>query len=142
MKNNVKLLLKSIQWQDDEKTETELMTDAWYEKIDDTFRIIYEDTSATGFEGSVTTIEIEGNNNAAVVRTGAVNSALSLEIGTKHYCHYDTPFGDMQIGVFTQSIDNKISECGKLHMKYTLDINSAYLSDNEIILEIKENLNQ
>ena len=76
MKNNVKLLLKSIQWQDDEKTETELMTDAWYEKIDDTFRIIYEDTSATGFEGSVTTIVIEGNNNAAVVRTGAVNSAL------------------------------------------------------------------
>ncbi len=137
MKDNITILLKSIQWIDNEKSETELITKARYEKTDDTIKISYDDTSATGFEGSVTVIEVKGEKNATVMRSGTANSLITLEPDNKHYCHYETPFGDMQIGVYTHKIDNKLDTEKSLYMKYTIDINSAYVSDNEIILKIK-----
>ena len=94
------------------------------------------DTQATGFEGSVTTITVKGNESASIIRKGTANSVLSLETGRKHYCQYGTPYGNIQIGVYTHSINNTISENGRLYLKYTLDMNSSLLSDNEIIMKI------
>jgi len=135
---NIKISLKSIQWIDDDKTQTELITDARYKKTDDSVIISYDDTSATGFEGSVTTIEVKDDcSYATVMRKGQANSLMCLEPAKKHFCQYETPFGSMQIGVFTHKIYNSLSSEGIIHMKYTIDINSAYVSDNEIILEMK-----
>ncbi|MCR5016914.1 MAG: DUF1934 domain-containing protein [Ruminococcus sp.] len=137
MKKNVLISLTSIQWQDDEKNKTELLTRASLSKAGSQDVISYEDTSATGFEGSVTTITVDGSSSASIIRQGTANSVLSLEIGRKHYCQYGTPFGDMRIGVYTHAIDNTIEKDGRLYLKYTLDLNSSYLSDNEIIMNIK-----
>ncbi len=138
MKNNVLISLTSIQWQDDEKSETELLTKARFIHENGWDIISYEDTSATGFEGSVTTIKVDEGKSASIVREGSANSVLSLEIGRKHFCQYGTPYGSMQIGVYTHTIRNTIAEDGKLYLKYTLDLNSAYLSDNEIIMTVQE----
>ncbi|MBR4626489.1 MAG: DUF1934 domain-containing protein [Ruminococcus sp.] len=137
MKNNVMISLTSIQWQDGEKSETELVTKAYYSRADGIDTVSYEDTSATGFEGSVTTIKADGSKSACIVRAGSANSVLSLEVGRKHFCQYGTPYGSLQIGVYTHSIENTIDSDGKLYMKYTLDLNSAYLSDNEIIMTVQ-----
>ncbi|HAP79142.1 MAG TPA: DUF1934 domain-containing protein [Ruminococcus sp.] len=141
MKNNVMISLKSIISQDGEISETELFTKAHYNRRNDTYTFSYEDTSATGFEGSVTTITVNGNDCASIVRTGTANSNIILEKDKKYYCHYGTPYGDFQIGIMTQFIKNNIENCGELALKYTLDVNSAYLSDNEIIIRI-QNFNQ
>lgn len=137
MKNNVMISLTSIQWQDNEKNETELLTRAFMHQEDGYDIISYEDTSATGFEGSVTTIKVDKNKSASIVREGTANSVLSLEIGRKHFCQYGTPFGSMQIGVYTHAIRNTLAKDGKLYLKYTLDLNSSYLSDNEIIMTVQ-----
>lgn len=139
MKNNVLISLISIQWQGDEKSETELLTKAYFRNENGKYVISYEDTQATGFEGSVTTIQIDKNKSASIIRSGTANSVLTLEMGRKHFCQYGTPYGNMQIGVFTHSIENKLDHEGSLYLKYTLDLNSSYLSDNEIILKIKNN---
>lgn len=139
MKNNVLISLKSVQWQDKEKNQTELVTKACYSRDKNVTVISYEDTPATGFEGSVTTIKVDKDENVSIIREGTSNSALTLEMGRKHYCQYGTPYGNFQIGVFTHAIDNSLEDKGRLYLKYTLDLNSAYLSDNEIILEIKNN---
>lgn len=137
LKENVLISLISIQWQDGEKCETELVTRAQLRSGKGFDVITYEETSATGFEGSVTTIRVEGAKNASIIRRGTANSVLSIEIGRKHYCQYETPYGAMQIGVYTHAIDNTIAKDGRLYMKYTLDLNSSYLSDNEIIMKVK-----
>jgi uncharacterized beta-barrel protein YwiB (DUF1934 family) len=139
LKNNVLISLVSIQWQGTEKNETELLTKASCRKEKGCSVITYEDTSATGFEGSVTTIKVDKDKNASIIRRGTANSALTLEMGRKHYCQYGTPYGDMRIGVFTHAIENNLDNEGKLYMKYTLDINSSFLSDNEIIIKIQNN---
>lgn len=138
MKKNVMISLTSVQWQDDEKSETELMTRAKHIRENGWDIISYEDTSATGFEGSVTTIKVDNGRNASITREGTANSVLSLEIGRKHFCQYGTPYGNLQIGVYTHAIDNTIAKDGRLYLKYTLDLNSSYLSDNEIIMTVQE----
>ena len=138
LKDNITISLTSIQWVEDEKSETELITKAFYEKKGNKNIISYEDTEATGFDGSVTTIEAEESKMASIIRKGTANSVLSLEIGRKHFCQYGTPYGNLQIGVYTHAIENTIAKDGRLYIKYTLDLNSSYLSDNEIIMTVQE----
>ena len=131
--------MKSIQYVYDEKDETELITKGYMNYNDGSWHISYEDSEATGFKGAVTKIMACGEKYASVTRTGAANSDLMIEPGKKHHCHYMTPYGAMEVGIYAEHIKNSLaSDGGTLEMKYTLDINSTYISDNEIILDVKK----
>lgn len=141
MKKNELISITSIQWDEKDKSETELLTRAEISLEENIDTIVYEDTEATGFEGSVTTIEVKGNDEASVMRTGSASSFMSLEVGNRRYCQYGTPFGSMQIGIYTHAIENTLNENGRLYLKYTLDVNASHLSDNEIIIKIQDTNN-
>lgn len=141
MKTKQLISLLSVQIQDDERTESELFTPAEITYNKNCITIAYEDTEATGFEGSVTSVKVTCNNEASITRTGTSNSILLLETGKKSYCQYGTPFGMFQIGVYTHTIKNTLDKDGRLYMKYTLDLNASKLSDNEITITI-QNTNQ
>lgn len=137
MKNNSMITMKSIQSVHGDSTETELMTRGMYKINDDSFLISYEDTEATGFKGSVTEISVKADRYASVIRSGNSSSDLIMEKGKKHHCQYHTPYGAMDIGIYTHFIKNNLQkDGGTLHLKYTLDINSSYMSDNEIIVTV------
>ena len=132
------ITMKSIQAVHDESTETELLTKGSFTIKNDTFLISYEDSEATGFKGSVTEISVKADRYASVIRSGNSSSDLIIETGKKHHCQYQTPYGSMDIGIYTHFIKNNLDKNGgDLHMKYTLDINSSYMSDNEIIVNVK-----
>lgn len=136
MKQQIQLKLRSVLYADEERTETELLTEGTMEQADGKFILSYEDSDATGFEGATTTITAENDSVVSIVRTGTANSNLVIETGKKHHCLYGTPYGDITVGVFTHKIENDLSENGgKLYLKYTIDVNSAYMSDNEIYIE-------
>lgn len=129
--------MKSIQSVHGESTETELLTKGFYEINNDSFLISYEDTEATGFKGSITEISVKADRYASVIRSGSSSSDLIMERGKKHHCQYQTPYGAMDIGIYTHFIKNNLlDDGGTLHLKYTLDINSSYMSDNEIIVTV------
>ncbi|MDE6834395.1 MAG: DUF1934 domain-containing protein [Ruminococcus sp.] len=138
MKKNQIISLLSVQTEDGERTESELFTNAVLNCTKNNSTITYEDTEATGFEGSVTTIKIINGREATIMRTGSSNSFLTFEIGKKHYCQYGTPFGMLQMGIYTHAIEDTILENGRLYMKYTLDVNASTLSDNEITITIPD----
>jgi len=130
--------MKSIQKVDGEDSEVELLTKGEFSYSDGKYRVSYEDSEATGFENSETVVETEGERLASVSRTGSAPSCLILEINKKHHCHYGTPYGDMMVGIYAHRIENGLSENGgHLYMKYTIDINSSYVSDNEIVMDIE-----
>ncbi len=134
----INLTLRSVLTSVDDHSETELMTEGTMEYDGNVWKISYNDSDATGFEGAVTTITAEGENMVSIARTGTANSNLVIETGKKHFCLYGTPFGDMTVGIFTHKIKNELTDDGgKLYLKYTLDVNSAYMSDNEIYLDVK-----
>ena len=137
MKKDVLINLTSIQTIDKESTQTELITSGTLEENGEEYTIKYDESEATGFEGSTTIINVKNDRLISILRRGKTNSELTIEIGTKHYCHYGTPFGDFVVGIFAHTIQNEINDFqGRLYLKYTIDINSSYISDNEILIVI------
>lgn len=136
---DVMIDMTSVQIVNDARTETELVTEGTYWTEGDTAYISYADSEATGFEGSVTDLEIHGERLASIRRSGTATSNLVIETNKKHYCHYAMPFGEMVIGVYTHAIRNKLTpEGGELFLRYTIDMNGSYLSDNEIKLSVRK----
>ena len=125
MKKNVCITIKSTQTVDEEKDTTELFTFGAMEQFDGGFRLHYDESEATGFEGSSVTLEVS-DNMVTMTRSGKVISSLFIEKGKKHHCHYGTEFGDFMIGVCTDEIKNELkSTGGDVYLRYTLDINSS-----------------
>lgn len=137
MKKEVLINLTSIQTVDKESTKTELITSGILEENGDEYTIQYNESEATGFDGSTTIVKVKADKLVSIIRKGKVTSELTIEKGTKHHCHYGTPFGDFVVGIFAHSIINEIKDFkGQLYLKYTIDINSSYVSDNEILIVI------
>ena len=138
MKKNVCITIKSTQTVDEEKDTTELFTFGAMEQFDGGFRLHYDESEATGFEGSSVTLEVS-DNMVTMTRSGKVISSLFIEKGKKHHCHYGTEFGDFMIGVCTDEIKNELkSTGGDVYLRYTLDINSSYMSENGMHINVKE----
>ena len=136
---NVMIAMTSVQIVNDDRTETELVTEGTYRMEGDTAYISYADSEATGFDGSVTEVEVHGERLASIRRSGTATSNLVIETNKKHYCHYAMPFGEMVIGVYTHGIRNGLTPEGvELFMRYTIDMNGSYLSDNEIRLSVRK----
>jgi uncharacterized beta-barrel protein YwiB (DUF1934 family) len=139
MNKDVLITLKSIQSVDSQSVETELITAGKYKKITGGYEIIYDESSVTGFEGSRTILSCYGNNRADMQRVGKAPSNLIIEMNKKHHCHYGTPYGEFMVGIFAHSIDNKLTDNGgDLYFKYTVDVNSSYISDNEVYINVKQ----
>ena len=132
--------MKSVNIDNNETTETELATECTFCCEEGKYIVVYKESSATGFEGSDTTLTFDGNGFASIVRKGTYNSSLLLEIGKKHFCHYDTPYGSITMGINAIEIKNELTEKGgKAYVRYSIDINSCYISENEIFFEIETN---
>lgn len=119
----------------------ELITEGTFKPIKlgnaDGWEISYEDSEATGFAGSTTTVTCIGSELASMRRSGSADSHLVIEKDRRHHCHYGTEYGDMLLGISASRIINRLSEeGGVLYFKYTIDINSAFVSENEIYFEV------
>lgn len=138
MERQVMINLTSVNTVDKESSKTELTTEGTLKKLrGGGFEIKYEESEVTGFGGSTTSLILHGDNIVNLKRTGTAPSDLILEKDKKHHCHYGTPYGDFTMGIFTHCIYNDISEDGgEVYMKYTVDINSSYVSDNEIYIKV------
>lgn len=102
------------------------------------WEISYDDSDVTGFPGSVTTVSCFGENYASMRRDGEAESNLIMENSRRHHCIYGTPYGSTTMGIYAKRIINRITENGgELYMKYTIDVNSALVSENEVYLDVK-----
>ncbi len=136
---DVYLTLISTQSDGSDQQKTELFTSANFEKTAEGFKITYDESEATGFVGSQTTLTTFGENRIIMERTGQTESQLIIEKGKKHHCHYGTPYGNFMLGVTANEIRSSLFETGgSLKFKYVIDINSSYLGDFEIDINIQK----
>lgn len=85
-----------------------------------------------------TTVTLDGGR-LTIERRGEMSSRLLLEEGKRHQCLYDTPMGQMMIGIFTDSISHRLDEHGgDIRAAYRLDFSGAAVSYNEFHINIKE----
>ena len=141
MKKDVLISIKGVYNTEDDKDVIELFTTGQYYKKDGCYYICYEESEATGFEGSSTTLKVDAEKMVTLERCGTANSQLIVEQGVRHQCCYDAGYGDLVVGVIGSRIKSSLTDKGgNLEVKYSLDINSMYASENEMHINIKESV--
>ncbi len=137
MKKDVTITLKSCQHDGELSEETEIMTEGRYRTIDGGYELSYNETEATGYEGCVTSLKVYGESKVIMSRSGAMPTDLVIEPGKKHHCHYGTPYGEFMVGVTAKGIKTDVGkDGGKLNFKYVIDVNSSYVGDFEIDIDV------
>lgn len=138
MKKNVLIQIKGVQQIEDDKDVTELFTQGLLYKKNDNYYITYDESETTGYEGSKTTLKVEGTDKVTLLRSGAVKSHLIIENGTRNVGHYGTNEGSLMVGVYTKQMESNLNEDGgDIYFRYALDINSSLISENEVFINIK-----
>lgn len=140
MKKDVFITIRGIQKVDDEKDTTELFTQGNFYRKNNNYYISYDESGATGFQGSTTTLKVEGNDKVTMIRSGSTRSHLIVQNGERNIGHYGTSEGHLAIGVYAKQIRSDLNEHGgDLFFSYNLDINSSLISENEVYINIKDN---
>lgn len=135
---DVIISIKSIQRANGEEERTEVITEGGYSLTDDGCEIVYNETDATGYEGSVTSVSVAAGKRLEIIRSGAVSSELLIETGRKNYCLYGTPYGDLTVGAQAKRIEARIDENGgHILAEYSMDINSLAMGDYILDIEVK-----
>ena len=137
MKKEVYIKIKGVQKNEYESDTTELLTQGLLFEKNGKHYLIYDESEATGFEGCRTTLKLEGSSKVTMRRVGPTHSELVMEKGARNVRLYGTIAGDLQIGVYAETIDNDLTEeGGHVYFKYLLDVNSVFLSENEIYIDV------
>ena len=139
MKKDVMLEIKGIQKVDGESDEIELTTRGEFSKTRGNYYIRYRESELTGMDNVTTVLKIEGDRRVTMTRSGNMRSQLIVEKGMRHQCLYDMGVDSWVIGVIGDSIEPELDDNGgNIRFKYTLDLNTAVTSENEVRINIRE----
>ena len=98
----------------------------------------YEENNPNDYSDNLIKVE---NEIVTISRKGSTRSQLMLEKGKRHQCVYQTPMGDLMIGVYTKSMKSTLTEKGgTLEVSYTLDFNTDLVSENKFKVTIEEKI--
>lgn len=130
--------IKGLQFYDEGDDDCiEFATDGEYSYSDKLVEIVYMESELTGLEGTQTTITVEGPR-VMMTRTGTVNTQMVFQEGKKHYFVYETPYGNMTMGIDTYNVTAKLGENGgELKVFYSINMDSNILGKNELVINVK-----
>ncbi len=118
----------------------ELETSASYVERNGSRYITYKEYDPQNLDKHYrTTVKVDKQNIVTVMKGGETNHHMILEKGQRHKCEYNTPFGSMTLGIYTESSQITLDDKGgEVFVRYTIDIESELASTNELTLKIKE----
>jgi uncharacterized beta-barrel protein YwiB (DUF1934 family) len=99
--------------------------------------VSYEESELTGLKGTHTTLSVD-DDRVALTRTGLYPSQMVFEKGRRHTSLYHTDYGDMLVGLSTQSIHNDIGpEGGSLLVRYAVEIDHSLAGMNHLKIDVR-----
>lgn len=118
---------------DGEEYSCELTTSGTLDYTPDGYSVTYHETDEE-LKGSVTVLKVsKGGNTILMTRKGKFNTEMVIEKDRRHTCFYETPYGELMMGVYTKSIFSDMNENGgTLRFCYTIDFNNEPASENDL----------
>lgn len=99
---------------------------------------VYEEQEEGFDQTTKCTIKIK-DRKLEMFRQGLLRTRMIFEEGVKHMTGYQTPYGQMVLGVETKSVRVlETDDCIRVVVEYTLEADGAYLSDSKIDMTIKQ----
>ena len=107
----------------------EILTPGTYYYRNGCHYIKYEEV-IEGIAGTVSSMVKIRNKSIEVRKRGSANLHMIFEKDKKNITYYDTPFGKIQLGVFTTGVRIEEQEnLIELEVDYSLDMNDNYVAD-------------
>lgn len=143
MTKEVLLTLQGLQFdqREEDSDKIEMVTVGDYYKKNDRHYVIYEEVTE-GFEQSTKNRLKFSDHMVELTRNGLVNVHMVFQENKKNMSNYNTPFGQILVGIDTKriNIDEKEDNI-VVDVDYALDINYEFLSDCHIKIDIRSKEN-
>ncbi len=138
-KPNAWLTIEGHQWSGDEQADVlRLCTEGAVYREQDAWQIVYAESAATGYEGTETNIEVADTGVISLIRTGTHTMRLTFIEGLRHISRMETPFGNLDVGIYTSSTKAEFSEKGGgIHLGYTIDFNNREPMNTSLDIQIE-----
>ncbi len=136
MKKDVLVSISGLQYELDKDEAVEVISVGEYYNRGGKHYIKYEEILEDMDGVSSCTLKL-ADKQIDIIKRGASNVHMVFEENTKNTTYYQTPYGELQVGIYTTRIsvteeeDKIIAE-----INYGLDINYAFVSDCQIQLKI------
>lgn len=125
---------------DEENEPIEVITPANYFFKNGKHYVIYDEV-VEGMLGSIrNTIRITDDSKLEMKKSGITNTNMVFEKEKMNVTQYDTPYGEMMVGVYTKDMKVDVTENDiDVSIAYALDVNSEKVADCNIVMNIKAN---
>ena len=137
MKKNVVITVRGLQPEVDADEPVEVISAGTYMRKDDTHYLSYEEADE---DGKITKNRIKiTDSSIEMTKQGGITTQMMFRLGEKQYACYETPFGELTLGITTKSLSVREEE-GVLFtgLVYGLEINGAYVSDCQLDIDVRE----
>ena len=139
MEQDVVISIKGMQkYEGNDPDTVELVTAGRLMKDKAGYTLSYQESEITGLEGTLTTIQVEGEQ-VTLMRMGEFNSQMVFQEGRRHLSMYNTPYGAMSVGVNTRHLLADLSDKGgDIEIDYAIEIDHAIAGRSVFQIKVRE----
>ena len=139
MEKDVVISIKGMQkYEGNDPDTVELVTAGRLMKDKAGYTLSYQESEITGLEGTLTTIQVEGEQ-VTLMRMGEFNSQMVFQEGRRHLSMYTTPYGAMSVGVNTRHLLADLSDKGgDIEIDYAIEIDHAIAGRSVFQIKVRE----
>lgn len=117
-----------------ENDDMEITVVGTLEMLENGYELCY-----TEYEGELqnclTTVTVQNGRSVTMTRVGSYATELMIEKGKRHSCRYNTPYGELMLGVFGTAMESDMTENGgALKIEYTIDFNTGLAAKNRLTI--------
>ena len=138
MTKDVLVKISGLQFSDDQDNDpVEIITTGSYYKKNGKHYILYDEVQE-GFDGVTKSVIKVNDDFLDVTKKGVTNVHMVFEENKKNITYYNTPFGNLFIGIDAEKIQVEESEENiNVNVAYALEANYEHLADCRIQMNIK-----
>ncbi|NLL29501.1 MAG: DUF1934 domain-containing protein [Clostridiales bacterium] len=138
MGKNAFISLKSFNELDTDEV-IEVITPGEFEKIENGFKAIYDETELSGMEGTKTTLKIL-ENELVLEREGSTSAKMNFKEGETSISMYNTPYGVLDLQIHTDELKLDINENGgDIFAKYSMALGGQPPIKTNLTVSVKIN---
>ena len=141
MEKDVIISIKGMQaYEGNEEDAVELVTEGrLLDCGEDGLTLTYQESELTGMEGTLPSFHLEKNGRVTLLRMGEVNSQMVFEEGRRHLSLYQTPYGELSVGVLANRVKNTVDMSGgELELDYAIELDHALAGQNLFRIQVRE----
>lgn len=136
MENERIIKITDLQTTEEGEDRIEITTRGTLSGDEDNYTLEFDEIFEDGLR-SHTVLTVRDGKSVNLLRRGDMNNEIILEAGKRHNFQYGTPYGEMQMGVFANTVESNMTpEGGSLKLVYTIDFYGNFTSAKDMLIEV------